>query len=177
MLPVRQSLSAEQVVPLILAGQPLSNLNVIGSVVLIISDDYVLPPVSLTNCHFQRFNASITGFSGPVTFQDCRFDEARFFGTYFLGGARFINCIFTGEVDFSAGGHNTPPAEVVLEHCEFRQYVDFFDVWYTGPVRIQNCRFLGGTNLLIYLSEPYGSTLEYPPLVLENQGDLGLERH
>jgi hypothetical protein len=94
---------------------------------------------------------------------------------YFFAGLRVAGCTFESPVDFQCGGHNEGEHEVVLYATAFRGFVNFFDCWFRGPVVVRDCRFEGGTNLLGNRGQPYEVHFDVPPVIEDDEGNLGLD--
>ena len=92
----------------------------------------------------------------------------------FDGGFRMKNCTVNGRAVFDAGMHNKAPNEFALENCVFKEFVNFFDVHFDGPVKVTDNKFVKGTNLCIYLSPPIGIVAGQSILIEGNSGDLSL---
>lgn len=140
-----------------------------------LGDPDVRLPVTARACRIDALDASFLVFEEPVTFEQCHFGSLFCFATYFLRGARFINCTFDGAVTFECGGHNEAPAAFVLVGCIFHQFVNFFDGWYPGPVEVRGCRFEAGTNLLGNIGQPFVTSFEVSPIIADTSGVLDLD--
>ncbi|MFC4424897.1 hypothetical protein [Deinococcus navajonensis] len=171
-------LRAERALAELREGRPLTAVRILdelGLGHLAAHDDVVHVPITFRHCELNTVFGSLVLFEAPVTFEHCMVGEAIFHASYFLGGATFTGCTFTGPVTFDSGGHNDPPTAFVLEECTFQAFVDFFDVWFPGPLIVRDCHFAEGTNLLLYTEEPFGTTAEFPSRIYGNTGTLNCQ--
>jgi len=125
-----------------------------------------------SNCDLSALNGDCVEFGQVVQLRDCRIGPASFFAAYFFAGLEIQRCRFTDRVDFQCGGHNRRDASVDLNAVDFDSFVKFLDCWYMGPVRIAQCKFRKGTNLLGNKGQPFEVRFDVLPEILGNQGDL-----
>lgn len=128
--------------------------------------------LTFINCSIDIFNSATLLVGKTIRFKNCQIGDLFCYSTYFFGGLEVEGCTITRQTSFSAGVHNNRnyPFEVI--NCRFEGYADFFDVYFSGPVRIVGNSFTGGTNLNIYLQVPFGIDEGIPCLVANNLGDL-----
>ncbi|TDE85330.1 hypothetical protein [Deinococcus sp. S9] len=169
-------LPAEEALALLLQEQPVEDATITGELRFYgLPDQQVGAPVILRRCHVESLLGTCAAFHAPVVMEDCTFERADFYATYFLAGATFAHCSFAQGVDFQCGGHNEPPTEFRLERCWFGGFVNFFDNWFPGPVVVRDCTFEEGSNLLGNVGQPFEVLFEVPPLLEGNSGDLTLD--
>ncbi len=124
------------------------------------------------NCTIDAVCAECTVIGKKITFNKCRIGFLSCYATYFLGGLEIEDCHIEKESSFSAGGHNQNPHVFKISRSTFEDHVDFFDIWFLGPVRITDNHFKQGTNLGIYLKVPVGIAEGMPYDTHGNTGDL-----
>jgi hypothetical protein len=128
------------------------------------------------NCKIKSFGLVMVYTVGRIEFNNCSFEEINCIAPMFAGGFVMRNCRVEGEAIFDAGAHNRAPNKFIIDSCMFKDYVDFFDVQFDGPVKISNNKFLKGSNLCIYLAPPLGILAGQEVLIENNTGDLFLYR-
>lgn len=126
------------------------------------------------DCTIQSFVAPTLLLGRKIRFKNCTIDEFSCHATYFHGGLEIINCQINNESYFDCGGHNKFPNEVIIDNCQFNEFVNFFDIYYEGPVRITNNKFQKGTNLGFYLGVPYGIKEGVAFTIENNLGQMDL---
>ncbi len=82
------------------------------------------------------------------------------------------NCLIEEPSTFDCGVHNKHPNEFFIDHCTFNRQVDFFDVYFSGPVQITNNHFKQGTSITLYLTLPGGLKEGIPFSLENNKGEL-----
>ncbi len=125
-----------------------------------------------TNCTIDTFSVPARMVGKKISFHKCRIGNLMCSWSYFFEGVQIHDCTVLGETSFNAGVHNQAPNRFEILRSTFEGYVDFFDVYFKGPVVISKNDFKGGTNLGIYLKVPFGIDEGIPCLVEDNLGDL-----
>lgn len=108
------------------------------------------------NCSIKSFNATVQVLGRLISFKDCKIGGIYCHAAYFFGGLVMENCVVNEPSTFDCGVHNQNPNEFVIDNCIFNGHLDFFDVYFEGPVRIINNNFRQGTSIALYLAVPYG---------------------
>jgi hypothetical protein len=134
--------------------------------------DFKTTALIVDNCRMEAFGAPAEVFSKTVQLKNCTIGSLSCHGTYFLSGFQMTNCIIENPSTFDCGGHNIHPNEFFIDHCIFNGYVDFFDVYFAGPVRITNNHFRQGTSMALYLTVPSGIKEGLPFSLENNTGEL-----
>ena len=93
------------------------------------------------DCSIQSFVAPTLLLGRKIRFENCTIDQFSCHATYFHGGLEIINCQIKKESQFDCGGYNKSPNEVIIDSCQFNEFVNFFDIYYEGPVTITNNKF------------------------------------
>jgi hypothetical protein len=124
------------------------------------------------NCRMESFTAVAQVFNKPVQLNNCTIGWLGCHGTWFHGGFQMTNCLIEEPSTFDGGVHNMHPNEFIIDHCIFNGHVDFFDVWFEGPVRITNNHFREGTSIALYLKVPNGIKEGIPFSLENNKGEL-----
>ena len=91
-----------------------------------------------------------------IVFKNCKIESIYSIGTQFIGGLEMINCVIEKNASFDSIGHNLKSNNFIIDKCIFNEYVDFFDCYFEGFVKITNNEFKQGTNIGIYLQRPFG---------------------
>jgi hypothetical protein len=143
----------------------LDDFHVGGRLHINLIGDPITFPLSISNCVLDEFYSPVVWYREPVEIAGCTFKNAFIHAVYFIKGLSCRDTDFLGQIDWSAGGHNSIDTPVLFERVKFHKFVDFFDCWFTGPVVLRNVEFLEGTNLM---NPDHGwVNFEVPP-VLEN---------
>lgn len=122
------------------------------------------------NCILDELNATCLLLGKRISLRNCTIKNGMgFYSTYFFGGFEMYNCKIQGDVTFSCGVHNLHPNRFALDNCSFENYVDFFDVYFEGPTIITSNKFVGGSNLELYLGNAGADSLLE---VSSNEGNL-----
>ena len=124
------------------------------------------------NCNIDSFGDTIKVYTKKITFTDCELGHIWFYGTCFSGGLEMKSCSLKDISHFHAIGHNLDPNEFIIDSCTFNDYVDFFDCYFEGPVKIINNDFRQGTNIGIYLQRPFGIKDGIDYIIENNKGDV-----
>ncbi|WP_461791406.1 hypothetical protein [Pedobacter sp.] len=156
---------------LIANGYPLTNL-IVSESLNIDGGEIWDKEVAFLNCDIENLTCIMVYFNRPVTFKNCHFNNASFNFSYFQKGLTIEDCIFDKYLDFEAGGHNEIGTPIIIKNNEFREFVNFFDYWFTGEVEITNNKFFKGTNIA---SKNQYISFDIPPVFKENIGLLNLE--
>ena len=175
--PARRLATSEQVLTLLRAGQVVRSLHVTEPLNLrrlADESDYVRTPIHFVDCQLPYVDLSFVFVETPVVFSACTIDELLAMAGYFFAGLTIERCEIAGPTNLSCGGHNRNGHAVILADTRFGGFVDFTDNWYEGPVRIESCQFVRGTNLLA--PNPHGCAVKFdvPPIVAGNEGDLAV---
>lgn len=128
--------------------------------------------LTFINCSIDTFNSATFFLGKKVTFKNCQVGDLFCYSTYLGGGFEIEDCIITRKTSFMAGVHNNEGCPFKIINCRFEGYVDFYDVYFSGPVKIVGNEFVDGTNLNIYLNVPVGIGEGIPCLVESNLGDM-----
>ncbi|MDJ0364673.1 hypothetical protein QMK33_05870 [Hymenobacter sp. H14-R3] len=164
-------LSATAALARLQEGLAVANATIMDKLAPAIGDNWG-HPVQFERCVIEDFDGCLTQFTRPVTFTACHFTNCSFVFAYFLQGLVIENCTFDNDLDFQAGGHNSPGYPVVIENCHFLGFVNFFDCWYKGEVIIRDNLFSKGTNID---SKKQLITFDIAPIRLGNNGVLTVE--
>lgn len=170
----KHNISTERATDSLKDGQPLIDAYLDGNIRIEISEgwDKWDKEVVMENCIIEHFSGSVTQFEKPVRLINNYFKNCQFVFTYFIGGLIIENCIFDNYLDFQAGGHNKPESPIIIKKNEFKDFVNFFDCWYEGPISVIGNKFYIGTNIA---SEKQLLTFDFTPKILDNQGQLNIE--
>lgn len=152
-------------------GHPLTDL-VISEGLNIDGGENWNREVTILNCDIENLTSIMVYFNKSVTFKNCHFKNASFNFSYFQKGLSIENCVFEKYLDFEAGGHNEKGTPIIICNSEFREFVNFFDCWFTGEVEITNNKFVKGTNIA---SENQYVSFDIPPVLKDNLGQLDIE--
>lgn len=128
--------------------------------------------LTFVNCRIKLFNASTRIIGKHIRFENCNLGGFLCHATYFLRGLSIIDCEFESMVTFDCGVHNKSPYEFVIDNSTFKEYVDFFDVYFCGPIKIRNNSFKEGTNISEYIKTPYGFKKGISFIIENNKGKL-----
>lgn len=124
------------------------------------------------NCNIKSFIASTRQIGQPVIFNNCKIGSILCHSTYFFGGLKMTDSIIQQKSTFDCGGHNFDPFEFIIDNCTFHKHLDFFDVYFGGPVQITNNNFKAGTSINLYLNTNFaikdGATFN----IKNNKGNL-----
>jgi len=124
------------------------------------------------NCSFNDVIFTCLLIGRKISFKNCRIENLSCVGTYFFGGFEMHNCHVLYSTSFESGVHNKSPNIFEITKCTFGGYVDFFDVYFKGPVRITNNTFKGSSNLEVYLKHPFGIEQGMSLTIENNTGNL-----
>jgi len=167
----------KQVITQLAKGLPIIDMEIVGVLNLrdLAVSDNILSPVIFRRCQLEAIEAKFCQFNLPIFLEEVevRLDSS-FYACYFVAGLRITNCHFYGSLDFQSGGHNKNGHEFRLERSQFDGFVNFFDCWFEGPVVINQCNYLFGTNLLGNKDQPFEVTFDQEPLIENTIGDLNL---
>lgn len=152
-------------------GSRLTDFTVNGCIEIDAGSDWE-KEIFMENCVIEDFKCLMVYFKKNVTIKDCRFKNASFNFSYFHGGLAIENCTFDEYLDFEAGGHNDLGNSVTIRKNNFKEFVNFFDCWYTGEVIVEENIFNKGTNIS---SKEQLVSFDIPPRILNNTGDLAVE--
>lgn len=124
------------------------------------------------NCTIESFNATVQLIGKPIIFRDCKIGGIWCHATYFFAGLEITNCTIKEASTFDCGVHNQQPNKFIIDNCIFDEHLDFFDVYFEGPVEITNNEFKNGTSIELYLAVPYGIKEGIPFKIENNKGQL-----
>lgn len=124
------------------------------------------------SCKIAYINATTLQIGKKITLVNCKIGGFCFYATYFYRGFEMRNCEVKEASTFDCGVHNLDPHEFIIDNCSFEGYLDFFDIYFSGPVRITNNKFKQATNIGIYLGVPYGIDEGVSYVLENNQGRL-----
>jgi len=124
------------------------------------------------NCRIESFNATVPLIGKPIFFRECKIGAIWCQETYFFAGLKMSNCMISEVSRFDCGVHNIQPNKFIIDNCIFNEHLDFFDVYFEGPVRITDNVFKNGTSIHLYLAVPYGIKEGIPFQVKNNTGQL-----
>ena len=137
--------------------------------------DFIDFSITFDNCEIVAFDAGNIFFNKQITLRNCIIKSASFYASYFLSGITIENCEFKNNIFLmSCGGHNTIDTQVIISNSLFNGYVDMFDAWFTGPVKITECNFRKGTNLLGNKKKAWEIQFDTEPYIKNNIGKLDL---
>lgn len=158
-------------------GDALRDSTVIGDLSLrpLAEADVVRTPIRVEDCHIERLEGEWLRFDAGVAVANSTVGVMSFTSAYFPCGLDLIACAVAGAVDFQCGGHNAGGHAFQLVRCEFREFVNFFDCWFEGPVVVRECRFEAGSNLLGNVSRPMQVQFDVAPVIESNIGSLDLD--
>ena len=168
----RHTISIEMASEIINDGLPLVDFYIDGKLNLAISFNWE-KEVIIENCIVEDFVAVGTEFEKMVKLVNSHFMNCNFNGSYFKKGLIIDNCIFDNYLDFQAGGHNKIGNPVILTNNNFKDFVNFFDCWYTGEISVCGNKFNKGTNIE---SKELLITFDIPPLIENNIGTTNFEK-
>ena len=168
------SITSEEAIILIKMGQPINDCTILGELKLIESEiqNY---KIEIRNCVVDNLEAQVVQFLQPVKLINCHFKKCDFAIAYFSGGLEMNSCIFEARLNFHEGGHNLNEATISITNCLFKDFVNFLDCVYDGPVIIINNEFVKGTNLLGNQNEVYKVSFEGSVGIENNTGDLKVD--
>ena len=164
-------ITAQEAIQILTDGQPLTARYVQGKLSLAVGENWN-KEVLIDNCVLEDVEGSVTQFEQVVKLTNCHFKNCTFTFSYFLQGLAIERCTFDHYLDFQAGGHNQPGYRVLIQHNTFCGFVNYFDCWYKGEVRVCNNDFQQGTNIA---SQHQLITFEVPPVLANNKGLLAIE--
>lgn len=124
------------------------------------------------NCRIKSFNAPTLCLGRPIIFKNCKIERLSCFSTYFFGGLKMTNCTIAKPSTFDCGVHNINPNEFIIDNCTFFGHLDFFDVYFGGPVIITNNDFRQGTSIALYLNDSLGIEENLSFIIKNNKGKL-----
>ncbi|RYZ81817.1 MAG: hypothetical protein EOP04_23280 [Proteobacteria bacterium] len=120
-----------------------------------------------------KFFAPEISFTEEVLIENATLNGIDLFGTWFVGGVIFRNCIFNCYFNWTYGGHNTKP--VIFENCVFKEFANFEDCTFESRFVLRNVEFIEGTNLLGNLESPLRVLFEIFPLLENITGNLHVD--
>jgi hypothetical protein len=171
-----ETVSAKEILELLTNGEIIRNVKVLDFINLesLAPDRTFSQPIHFVNCQLHSFDASMIQFQAPVSFQQTIIENENgsFAFSYFFQGLLLENCVFQSRLDFQCGVHNQNDCSFSLHKTIFRDFANFFDCHFDGPVAITDCNFEGGTNLLGNKTAPYRVTFSIPPHIENNRGNL-----
>ena len=167
---------ASEILTLLANGKVIRDVRVIEPINFdqLAEDEKFYQPIDIIDCHFHSLDAINIQFHELVTLKNSVIENSSFTFSYFLKGVSIEGCLFHGETDFQCGVHNQNGYCFTLRNSTFKEFVNFFDCKFEGPVEITDCKFEGGTNLLGNKIAPYQVTFVIPPQIENNHGDLEL---
>lgn len=166
-----KTITAQEAFQILTSGQPLTASYVQGKLSLAIGEDWDKELI-IDNCIIDDFEGSVTQFGRAVKLTNCHFKNCAFTFAYFLQGLVIERCVFEQYLDLQAGGHNQPGCRVLIQQNTFCGFVNYFDCWYKGEVRVCDNDFRQGTNIA---SQHQLITFEVPPVLANNKGLLAIE--
>lgn len=125
-----------------------------------------------SNCKIESFNATVQFVGKPIIFRNCEIGAIWCHATYFFAGLEMVNCTVNEASTFDCGVHNLNPNIFIIDNCTFHGHLDFFDVYFEGPVQITNNDFKEGSSIKLYLDVPHGIKEGMPFKVENNKGQL-----
>lgn len=144
----RTSIKAEDLLSLMISGQPVSydNVTVVGPLDLGQLQGAMQQPVKITNSIFQGpANFAAASFNEPFDLQGSVFlDNVNFFGCRFLGGARFTGVIFEGQAD--------------LRNAYFGGQASFLSARFNDDASFGNSQFYGDA---IFLNSSFAQDVDF----------------
>lgn len=167
------TITAEEAFALITRGENIYNCSINGT--LFLGESEFNYPVVLENCEVENLKAGSVQFNAVVKFTNCHFSKCDFPFCYFRGGLEIRSCLFDAYLDFQCGGHNNPANSFLISGTVFKEFVNFFDCIYEGPVMITFNRFEKGTNLLGNRNESYATSFKGLVTVEGNEGGLNID--
>lgn len=166
-------ITAEEAFALITGGEHIYNRIISGTISFEESEFNF--PVVLENCEVESLKAGSVQFNKVVRFTNCHFKKCDFPFCYFPGGLEIRICLFDTFLDFQCGGHNKPATTFLISGTIFKEFVNFFDCIYEGPLIITNNNFEKGTNLLGNQIKPYVASFDDVVTIEENEGELNID--
>jgi hypothetical protein len=166
------TITAEQAFALITEGVAIHNRIITGT--LSFEETEFNFPVVLVECEVENLKAVSVQFNKAVRFVNCHFEACDFPSCFFPGGLEIVACSFDNYLDFQCGGHNKPTTKISICDTVFRDFVNFFDCMYEGPVIVTKNRFEKGTNLLGNQNQPYVVSFGDVVTIEENEGELNI---
>ena len=124
------------------------------------------------DCEIGVFNAACLRLEKKVTFRNCHIQQLFCHATYFHGGLLLENSTVETASRFDCGVHNDSPNAFIIEACTFNGHLDFFDVYFGGPVRVVNNEFREGTSLGLY-AFPASESNSKEGVTIHVEGNLG----
>lgn len=169
-----ETVSADEAIAALRRGQPLSDVAVAGTLGLevLAEDGVVRIPIRIARCRLAAVVGVFLRFDAPVAIASSTLGALTFTSASFPGGLDLEGCIVDGAVDLQCGGHNARDRSFQLSRCVFRDFVNFFDCWFEGPVIVRGCSFERGTNLLGNVGGPAAVQFDVPPVLESNVGAL-----
>lgn len=166
-------LTAKEALNLITRGEVISNCIIRGS--LLFGESEFNFPVVFENCEVENLKSGSVQYNRVVKFNKCHFKKCELSFCYFPEGLEIISCLMDSYIDFQCGGHNKPTAIVRITDTVFKEFVNFFDCIYEGPVIITNNKFEKGTNLLGNQNKPYAVSFHSVLTIENNEGELSID--
>jgi hypothetical protein len=168
-----RNISSEEAIDWIFYNQILKNSLVSGKMemeVEIFNHDIIID-----NCVINYFKGTNVQYQKPVKFKDSKFKNCDFSFSFFVGGLEVINCSFEGYLDFQCGGHNKNNNSINLENSTFKDFVNFYDCSFEGPVILKGNDFQKGTNIFGNKGMPYETGLKTAPIIENNKGQMNID--
>ncbi len=171
----KREVSGTEAREMVLSDMHLKNLVIRGSFEMSASqaDNWEWQKeIVIENCIVEDLQIPMFHAAKPVVFLNSDFKKIDLYAPYFLSGLLVKNCLFETVVDFQSGGHNKNGTEFRLEGNVFKEFVNFFDDWFEGPVVVKDNKFEKGTNLL---STTQMVTFDVAPEISGNSGEINIE--
>jgi hypothetical protein len=169
----KYKISSEEAVDLFIYNQIVKDSFISGTIE--IQRDSFTHRIRIENCIIQHFKSEFVGYQKPIKFVDCEFKNCEFPFCRFIGGLDIINCTFNNYLDFQSGGHNQNNYPINIENSTFKNFVNFFDCDYEGPVIIKNNNFQKGTNIFGNKNKPFEARFKFEPIVESNKGLMNID--
>ncbi len=172
---MQSTITANDALKLLADGKPLADVRLDERLELrrLADGDSYNHPLTITRCTLTAFDGTCCMFTQPVVLNEVVVEnEASFYGSYFFAGLHIKGSAFSCALSFLAGGHNRDGAEFRLEDSRWAGFVEFFDCWFEGPVRIQGCTFEKGTDLLGNIGQPFEVQFDVRPMIENNIGQM-----
>lgn len=171
---LKRNISAERAKDLLIENKPLKDYYISG--ILDIADfENPEKRIQIKNCIVENLKSQCVQFLAKVELIDSEFKDCSFLFCYFLGGLEISNCIFNNYLDFQCGGHNKIDSNFKIFNSTFKDFVNFFDCIYNGPVEIVKNNFVKGSNLLGNIGKSYQTSFEIKPTIQGNKGSIDLD--
>jgi hypothetical protein len=102
-----KEIEANEAVQILRQSNRLEDLHVRGRLNIHSIGDQIRFPLNISNCVLDEFYSPVVWYNAPVEIVGCTFQNAFIHAVYFIKGLSCRDTDFLGQIDWSAGGHNS----------------------------------------------------------------------